>query len=306
MDFNVLKYLIVIEKEGSLVRAAEKLNLSQPALSNAIRKLEQELKIELFTRGAKGMIPTDAGLRCIEYARLVLNGQEYLQRNLYEDSKRLIIGMTTTWTHILTYEAIPLFLKKEHNLDLVLVQDALHDFEQSLLNRSLDMVVIAIPSEKKPVKGVIYYPLLQDPILIAAPTDSALAAKSVDCGGDYPYLDPQYLQGQPLILPSEQTLEESVNKFLKVNHISNNCVFRCNQPLTRKHLCAVGAGVSFISQTFAKYDRALPCPQYFITDHTLPAFEVVLACREASKSNRVIMAFVRTVINSFRNNNSHL
>ena len=61
MELRELRYLIAIEKAGNLSRAAEALHVSQPALSYAVRRLENELGVQIFDRHSGGVTPTVAG-----------------------------------------------------------------------------------------------------------------------------------------------------------------------------------------------------------------------------------------------------
>lgn len=66
------KYAVEIEKTRSITQAAENLYMAQPNLSKAIKELENTLGITIFRRTSKGVIPTDQGLRFLEYAKQVL------------------------------------------------------------------------------------------------------------------------------------------------------------------------------------------------------------------------------------------
>ena len=61
MDFRVLTYFTVVARELNFTRAAEKLNMSQPPLSNSIRQLEEDLGVELFIRGKRHLTLTEEG-----------------------------------------------------------------------------------------------------------------------------------------------------------------------------------------------------------------------------------------------------
>src|SRR5690349_2240074 len=72
MDLTQLRYLITIADEGGFSQAARKLSLSQPSLSLAIKKLEEEIGHPMFDRLTRRVVPTEAGERMIETARRVM------------------------------------------------------------------------------------------------------------------------------------------------------------------------------------------------------------------------------------------
>ena len=61
VDFKQLKYFVQIAEAGSLSRAAEQLNVVQPSLSQQLRKLEEQLGVELVTRHSRGVTPNEVG-----------------------------------------------------------------------------------------------------------------------------------------------------------------------------------------------------------------------------------------------------
>src|SRR5260221_13859933 len=73
MDLGELQVFLMVAKEGSFSRAAERLYRTQPAVSLTIRKLEDSLEQPLFVRGARPVRLTDAGTLLREYAERLLN-----------------------------------------------------------------------------------------------------------------------------------------------------------------------------------------------------------------------------------------
>jgi LysR family nitrogen assimilation transcriptional regulator len=72
MDLRQLRYFVSIVDHASLSKAAERLHVAQPALSQHVRHLEEELRIQLLIRGARGVTTTEAGRRLHQHARRVL------------------------------------------------------------------------------------------------------------------------------------------------------------------------------------------------------------------------------------------
>lgn len=83
MNTNHLKYIIEVEKIGSISRASENLNMNQPQLSKAIRDLENHIGGPIFKRTSKGIITTAKGEEFLMHARHILSSTEALE-NLYK------------------------------------------------------------------------------------------------------------------------------------------------------------------------------------------------------------------------------
>ena len=101
MDLSELQVFLTVAKEGSFSRAAERLYRTQPAVSLAIRKLEDSLGQPLFVRGARPVRLTDAGSLLQEYAERLLNLRDEVKKCLLEleGLKRgeLSLGVTESW-----------------------------------------------------------------------------------------------------------------------------------------------------------------------------------------------------------------
>lgn len=79
MTLNELRYIVAVAQELNFRRAAEKAYISQPALSLAIQKLEQELAVQIFERGKNSISVTPTGQAIIEQAQRVLEEAERIR-----------------------------------------------------------------------------------------------------------------------------------------------------------------------------------------------------------------------------------
>ena len=82
MDFRVLQYFVTVAQELNFTRAAEKLQMSQPPLSNQIRALEEELGVQLFIRGKRRLTLTDAGTLLFQRSVQMLELAEKTRRDI--------------------------------------------------------------------------------------------------------------------------------------------------------------------------------------------------------------------------------
>lgn len=87
MTIQQLYYAITVSENGSMNRAAEKLYISQPTLTNAIKELEQELGITIFTRTGRGVVLTNEGSEFLLYARQVYDQYSILIKKYTQEGK---------------------------------------------------------------------------------------------------------------------------------------------------------------------------------------------------------------------------
>lgn len=88
MTLNQILYALTVFEAGSMNRAAEQLFISQPALTSSIRQLEEELKMQIFTRSSHGIQATNEGKEFLMYARQVSSQFEMLQERFGNAKKR--------------------------------------------------------------------------------------------------------------------------------------------------------------------------------------------------------------------------
>ena len=90
MNLQHLKYMVEVEKVGSITKAASNLFMGQPNLSKAIKEVENEVGIRIFNRSAKGVFPTEKGAEFLEYAHAILIQLDKIQELYKPDADNCI------------------------------------------------------------------------------------------------------------------------------------------------------------------------------------------------------------------------
>ncbi|NDE02288.1 MAG: LysR family transcriptional regulator, partial [Gammaproteobacteria bacterium] len=84
MELRQLRHFVAVVDSANLSRAAERVAISQPALTRSIKNLEDLLGVELLERQPRGVVPTEAGLALYHHAQIVLNACQRLTREVRE------------------------------------------------------------------------------------------------------------------------------------------------------------------------------------------------------------------------------
>ena len=159
---NLKAFLSVVD-EGSISRAAKKVNISQPALSRLVGELEARLGINLFERQSQGVVPTAEGAELVHYARHVLSELNDAREALesLQGLKRGVvrIGAVALAARCLLPQVLNNFLTKEPGLRVELVEDSDAHLAPALLRREIDVVIggYAEPGEGLHRLGVCHF-----------------------------------------------------------------------------------------------------------------------------------------------------
>lgn len=145
MDFRQLKYFTMVAEAKSFTRAAELLRLAQPALSNQMLKLEEELQEQLFIRHSRGIELTDAGRRLLSHARTILHQMDVAVedvRGARDEPEGLVrVGMPRSMGEILAVKLLQEARRRAPAMSVRIVEHFSESLYALLLERELDIAL---------------------------------------------------------------------------------------------------------------------------------------------------------------------
>ena len=170
MTLTELRYIVAVAQERHFGRAAQRCAVSQPTLSIAIKKLEEELAVPLFDRSSNEVIITGAGGRIITQAMRVLHEADMIFR-LADEGKNELAG---TFRLGLIFTVAPYLLPKlilslreiAPGMPLMLEENYTHVLTDALKRGELDAIVIAEPFREA---GITTQPLYSEPFFVIVP-----------------------------------------------------------------------------------------------------------------------------------------
>jgi len=149
MTFNELRYIVAVAQERNFRRAAEKSFISQPALSLAIQKLEQELDIKIFERGKNEVTVTPVGAEIVEQAHRALEEVERIRELARQGKDQLAstlrLGIIYSVGPYLLPDLVPSLKKLAPGMTLEIEENITANLETLLRNGKLDVIIIALP-----------------------------------------------------------------------------------------------------------------------------------------------------------------
>jgi LysR family nitrogen assimilation transcriptional regulator len=246
MDLRQLRYFVGIVENGSVSRAAEVLRVAQPALSQHLRKLEEDLGCQLMLRTPRGVVPTESGRRLAQQASVILQ-----QVNALRDEVRGLeavptgpasIGIPTSLGPLLT---VPLALAVRRlypSVHLRVVEGLSGHMLEWLHGGEVDLAMVF---GAEGVPGLATEFIACETLSLVAPLDDPLIAGRAQ-------VDLNDILHLPMILPSRPhgVREEVEQAALRVRR-SLNVVMEIDALEQIKALVAEGAGYTVVSERVA-------------------------------------------------------
>lgn len=174
MTHNELRYIITIYDEGNFSQAAKHLYISQPALSQSIQKIENELGGRLFSRSNAGATPTALCHKLVAEGRAVLEQWDRFMVNVQcmtEDMHAsLEVGMCTFLVKNLLPHVLPVFKRRYPYIKLKVVEERTKKLEQSALDGTINLCIELSPQYNASLARLS---LGSTELLLAVPSDHA-------------------------------------------------------------------------------------------------------------------------------------
>jgi LysR family hydrogen peroxide-inducible transcriptional activator len=178
MTLTELRYVVALAQERHFGRAAQKCFVTQPTLSLALAKLEDELGVRLFERNKNEVLVTSTGAEIVEQARRVLDEVGKIQ-SLAKGSKdqlsgALRLGIIPTIGPYLLPELVPILHKRAPGMPLMIEENFTGNLVPMLRDGEIDAAIIALPFT---VTGVRTRALYEEPFSVVVPVGHAWAKR---------------------------------------------------------------------------------------------------------------------------------
>lgn len=240
MTFNELRYLVAIAQEKSFGRAAQRCFVSQPALSVAIQKLEEELGTQLFERGKAEITVTPVGARIVEQAQKVLEEATRIRDIAQAGRNQLVglfrLGVIYTVAPYLLPDLIPALNDRAPQMPLEIEENLTEQLEVALKSGRIDAAIIAMPFQPP---GVATEFLYEEPFQVVMPLHHRWARRKT--------IQPSELAGEHTILLNVgHCFRDQVLDACPELNRGDAPVTRTNSLETVRNMVASGLGVSVL------------------------------------------------------------
>ena len=246
-DFIDLEAFLAVKETGSFLRAAERLNLSQSAITRRIQKLETALDSRLFERTTRAVKPTFAAKRLQARAEAILDEARETTRGMRDESVALLhrrgavvtVAVVPTVVAPLLAPALVDFRAQGHTARIALCDGLANDVGEAVAQGEADFGICSIPSLEA---NTTFEPLFDDPMMLVMPAGHALATRASIRWAD--------LAREALILPARGTGNRLViDEAMARARLSLEWTYTAERSATGLALVGAGIGVALLPRS---------------------------------------------------------
>lgn len=303
MNMKQLRYVLVLAHEGSFSKAADFLGITQPSLSQYIKKIEKDLGIVLFDRTGGDVRITDAGRVYIEAGRKILDLEKQMERR-FEDlhsfrSGSIVVGVSP-------YRCIhmmPEITKRFHNLypgmHLVIEERAGASLLDDAGQGQFDLCIVNLPIDEKIFN---YHLMMEEEVLLAVNAETALYEKlkraSVKIDGKrYPAIDYKELAGESFVILAEtQPTQKSLDDMCMEAGFEVQVSVECRTIETQFAMVRAGIGAALVPSGISQFSNAEKV-EFFSFVQAIPYRDMAVIYRKEQYLSKAVKDLMQIMIN---------
>lgn len=306
MTGKELLYVKTVADEKSISRAAKKLFIAQPSLSQSIQRIEETLGTTLFYRNASGLTLTYAGECYYRMASEILKRYEDFELEISDINNlktgKIHIGITNHLGTLTLARVLPRYREICPHIEIFIHEENSARLEQMLLGSEVDFAIMHAPRENHQPQ-IAYDILNRDPFVIAIAPEHPLVGQAVPKPGyPYPVLDLKLLARERfLMLHKSQRIRQITDSVLEQAGILHpDIALTLRNFETAQLLAACGMGVTLVPLLYSQILRGNRAPALLCIDESYGAcWDMCIACIKNGFLTKADQLFIRLVRESF-------
>lgn len=269
--FSKYKYVYEVYREKNFTKAAQKLFISQPILSVAIKNIEQALGAPLFERTGSLVTPTEIGKKYIEAAEKIMCAENDFSRNLADlcnlETGHITVGGTNYLSSYVLPKIITRFTSRFPKIEVVPIEANSTSLLKMIENEELDIVVDSFDQAVEKYQG---YPLAKERILLCVPVSNPinrmlenyrilpidLQTEAVDLDKIASVPIERFKNEKFVLLKSGNDMYNRAMTIFSAAALEPQILFNVDQLNISYALVESGMGVCFVTDTLFKYGKA--------------------------------------------------
>ena len=250
IDEHEWRSVLQVAKDGTFSAAAKHLYISQPSLSQCIKKVETELGVRLFDRSQTPLALTPAGTIYVRQAKEILRIQQSLVQEVADLSElrtgSLTIGSSRTRTACFLIDPLVAFHRQYPGIQLAIKEAPVRTLEEYVASGTVDFALLYGSSLRPDFTSVA---LCREHTMLAVPKAHSLArAHAEDKAPGFPRISFAAMSGEPFIrLKPTRQMAEVYEKLCESSGAKPQVIFEANSIIEASELCAAGLGATLVT-----------------------------------------------------------
>ena len=304
--FQKYQYVLAVYREGSFTKAADRLFISQPSLSVAIRNIEKRIGMPLFERGGATVQLTEAGEAYIEAAQKMQFAEEAFARQMEDLNElrtgTLVVGGSNYKISDILPQLVSSFREQYPGVDVTLVEANSVHLREMLNTGEVDLVLDNFEGFEE---QYALQPVLEEQIMLCVPPKynrhKALAGcrilpeslyKKETCVSEVAPVNIAAFRDEPFVLlKSGNDMRERAMRMFESSGVTVTEVFSVDQLNISYALAESGLGVCFVTDTFFKYRKHTTDVVLYKLDHQLARRTLHVAYKKGRYCTKAMRKF---------------
>lgn len=298
IDEHEWRSVLQVAKDGTFSLAAKHLFISQPSLSQCIKKIEGELGMQIFDRSKSPLQLTEAGRIYIEAAHQMKDLRKNLLSRVDDLSElrsgQVRIGSSRTRSVCVLADAMVAFHQRYPNIQLSVVEGSTSRLQEHILQGHVDFSLLytPLPDTFRTI------PLMEERVFVAVPRHHPMVSQYNGVQPlPYPVISFKAFQDEPfIILKSSRCMRSIYDHLCKTTGVKPREVFEGDSVLSAAELCSRGMGATLITDMLIRLGARKEPPFFFALKENIEARQLVAAYganQHLSKAAQVFLQFIR-------------
>lgn len=299
IDEHEWRSVLQVAKDGTFSAAAKHLYISQPSLSQCIKKVETELGVRLFDRSQTPLALTPAGTIYVRQAKEILRIQQSLVQEVADLSElrtgSLTIGSSRTRTACFLIDPLVAFHRQYPGIQLAIKEAPVRTLEEYVASGTVDFALLYGSSLRPDFTSVA---LCREHTMLAVPKVHPLArAHAEDKAPGFPCISFAAMSGEPFIrLQPTRQMAEVYEKLCESSGAKPQVIFEANSIIEASELCAAGLGATLVTDMLVQSWRWKEQAFFFELEEEVEDRQLLAVCskqRQLSLATQRFIDFLR-------------
>ncbi len=287
MNTKQLQYVLTLANEGSFSRAADLLNITQPSLSQYIKKIEREIGLELFDRTNGNVRITDAGRVYIEAGRKILDIEHQMGESFTDlrgsKTGSLIIGAAPYRAASMMPIIAKQFQQIFPGMHLIVREGTTAELVEGMEHGEFDLALTLMPIDKRLFN---YENVVEEELILAVPSSYSPFVTVMMDGRKYPAVEASVLnEASMVMLTNAQFMRKQLENLLLDNHLTVSTAAIVKSLEAQIEFVKAGVGMALMPSGIERFCNDSSVKFYSFKD-PLPKREVVVMWRKDQKLSK--------------------